>query len=231
MKRMVAALLLAVILTIGTVLPAAAAETAVGAWAVNHKAGSYLSASEKKIFDKAVKDLVGVVYTPVLTLGKQVVSGTNYAFLCTAQTVTASPSYSWKVLIVNRSVKGKVKLVKVNSFSYKSVKTRKNIYKASTAPGAWSYSKEGTSSKGAPTAAKRALKKATKQRTGISLTALALLGKQVVAGTNYRLLCRGTLTDQFATSCLYVADVYQTPAGDCELVLCEVINLPKYLKY
>ena len=151
MKKMVAALLLAVILTIGTVLPAAAAETAVGAWADNHKAGSYLTASEKKIFNKAVKDLVGVVYTPVLTLGKQVVSGTNYAFLCTAQTVTASPSYSWKVLIVNRSVKGKVKLVKVNSFSIKSVKTRKNVYKASTVPGAWSYSKEGTSSKGVPT--------------------------------------------------------------------------------
>lgn len=231
MKRIVIALLLAVILTVGAVVPATAAEALDGAWTVNHKAGTYLTASEKKIFDKAVKDLVGVVYTPVLTLGKQVVSGNNYAFLCTAKTVTASPSYSWKVLIVNRSPKGKVKLVKVNSLSYKNVKTRKNAYKASAAPGAWSYSKEGTSSKGVPTAANRAFKKATKQLTGLSLTALALLGKQVVAGVNYRFLCRGTMSDQAATSCLYVADVYQDAAGKCKLTSCWIVNLPKYLKY
>lgn len=212
-------------------LPAAAAEALDGAWTVNHKAGSYLTTSEKKVFDKAVKALTGVKYTPVLTLGKQVASGTNYAFLCTAQTVTANPSRSWKVLIANRSPKGKVKLVQVNSFSYKNVKTRKSAYKASAAPGSWSYSKEGTASKGVPTAANRALKKATKKLTGLSLTALALLGKQVVSGVNYRFLCRGTMTDQAAASCLYVVDVYQDAAGKCKMTSCRVVNLPAYLNY
>ena len=229
-RRILLAVLLAAILTIGTVLPAAAAELA-GGWQINTKVGSYLTAGEKKVFDKAVKDWDGVGYTPVLTLGKQVVAGTNYAFLCLAQTVTATPSYAWKVMIVNRSVKGKVKLVQVNNFSYKSVKTRNSAYKASDAPGAWSYSREGASSKGVPSAAKRAFKKATKQLTGLFLTPLALLSQQVVAGTNYRFLCRGTMTDQFATTCLYVADVYQTPAGECEMTYCKVVNLPKYLKY
>ena len=52
-RRILLAVLLAAILTIGTVLPAAAAELA-GGWQINTKVGSYLTAGEKKVFDKAV---------------------------------------------------------------------------------------------------------------------------------------------------------------------------------
>lgn len=228
-KRTLIALLLATILMIGTVMPAAAATA--GGWKINHKAASYLTKSEKKVFEKAVKKLDGVAYTPVLTLAEQVVAGTNYAFLCTAASVTASPKYSWKVLIVNRNLKGKAKVLKVNSFNVKRIKTRNSAYKTSNLSGGWAYSNEGTTSKKIPSAAKKAFGKATKNMVGVSLTPLALLATQVVAGTNYKFLCRGVIMNAEGTSCLYEVDVYKDLQGKCEVSSCKVINLSKYLKY
>lgn len=231
MKRhVIIALLLVALLCVGAVLPASA-EKLSGGWEANAKAASYLTRTETKIFNKAVKGLTGVEYAPVLTLAKQVVAGTNYAFLCKSTTVTADPVQSWKVLIVNRSAKGKVKLLKINKFNFKSLKTRKTPYKYSFAPGAWEYSGEGTASKGIPTAAKKAFKKAAKGLVGVSYTPLALLGTQVVAGTNYKFLCRGDIMDGLTTSCLYEVIVYSDVQGKCEITSSAVLNLPAYLKY
>lgn len=227
-KRMFVALLLVAILTIGAVLPASAA---TGSWKINTKVGTYLSKADKTVFNKAVKGMKGVTYTPVLKLAEQTVNGTNYAFLCTAKAVASSPKNSWKVLIINASPAGEAELLKVNSFSYKSPKTLKTPYKSSSDAGSWVYSKQGKSSKGVPSAAKKAFDKAVKKLDGISLTALALLSTQVVSGTNYRFLCRGKTVGKSSTSCLYVVDVYKNAKGKCKVSSCSVLNLPKYLKY
>ena len=120
-RKMLVALLLVAVLTLGAVLPAFAA---TGSWKINTKVGTYLSKADKKVFDKAVKGMKGVTYTPVLKLAEKTVNGKNYAFLCTAKAVTKSPKYSWKVLLINASSSGEVELLKVNSFSYKNPKTQ-----------------------------------------------------------------------------------------------------------
>ena len=51
----------------------------VGGWTSYHK----LTAEDQKVFDEALKGLVGVTYTPN-EVKTQIVNGTNYRFLCTA---------------------------------------------------------------------------------------------------------------------------------------------------
>ena len=224
-RKMLVALLLVAVLTLGAVLPAFAA---TGSWKINTKVGTYLSKADKKVFDKAVKGMKGVTYTPVLKLAEKTVNGKNYAFLCTAKAVTKSPKYSWKVLLINASSSGEVELLKVNSFSYKNPKTRSTPYKTSST-GSWVYSKQGKTSKGLPSGAQAAFNKAVKNLDGMSLTALALLSTQVVSGTNYRFLCRGNTVTLGSVSCLYVVDVYKNAKGKCKISRCDVLNLPAYL--
>lgn len=228
-KLIIVALLLTVVLTLGAVAPAMADEP--GTWKVNTKAGSYLSSGEKALFKKAIKTLEGASYTPVFRLAKQTVSGTNYAFLCTSTTATASPASAWKVVLVNRSPKGKCKVLKIRNFNITKLKTRGSVYRQPDGDGTWTYNGKAVSSKGVPSAANKAFKKAAKGYAGVSLTPLALLGTQAVSGVNYKFLCRGVATTKKNTICLYEVNVYKNAKGVCEITDCNVINLPAYLKY
>lgn len=49
-----------------------------------------LSEEEKELFKTATAKLLGVKYTPE-SVAVQIVAGTNYRFICTAQTVTREP--------------------------------------------------------------------------------------------------------------------------------------------
>jgi hypothetical protein len=61
-------------------------------------------------YKKAMKELVGVDYKPVLYLGKQTKSGSNYMILCRSQAVYPNAPYEWSLVTVSKSAKGKVKL-------------------------------------------------------------------------------------------------------------------------
>ena len=50
-----------------------------GGWTPYHP----LTAEDKKIFDEAMKGIIGVIYTPQ-SVSTQVVNGTNYRFKCTS---------------------------------------------------------------------------------------------------------------------------------------------------
>ena len=57
-----------------------------------------------------------------------------------------------------------------------------------------------------------------KKDGSVDYEALALLGKQIVAGTNYAYLCKATVVAPDAQPYLAVVFVYQTLEGDCELL-------------
>lgn len=56
-------------------------QTLPGGWSPYHD----LTPDDKKVFDEAIKDLVGVVYSPS-KVSTQVIAGTNYRFKCSAST-------------------------------------------------------------------------------------------------------------------------------------------------
>lgn len=53
--------------------------TMVGAWTPFHK----ITPAEQEVFDIAMKNIIGVEYTP-FSVSTQLVNGTNYRFKCTA---------------------------------------------------------------------------------------------------------------------------------------------------
>ena len=57
-------------------------------------------------YKKAMKELVGVSYSPVAYLGSQIVSGTNYLVLCRSKGVYPGASYGWSLVTIYSNLKG-----------------------------------------------------------------------------------------------------------------------------
>ena len=92
------------------------------------------------------------------------------------------------------------------------------------ADGGWSV-KTTVSAMSIDKQARHALTKAMKEYTGYVLKPLALLGTQVVAGTNYCFLCYGSTVTQSPTHSLCKAYVYEGLDGKARITGIEEIAL------
>lgn len=75
-----------------------------------------------------------------------------------------------------------------------------------------------------PQDAQMAFEKAAEGYVGISFKPIALMGTQVVAGTNYMFLCVGNKVVQNPRTELYVVKVYQDLSGNAEFTSVESLN-------
>lgn len=87
----------------------------VGNWSVDEESVSNgigdISDDIKAAIDEALKSKVSVTYEPIMIMGSQVVSGTNYAVLC--KNVTSS---EWTIVYVYKNLDGKGTLMNVATF-------------------------------------------------------------------------------------------------------------------
>ena len=87
----------------------------VGNWSVDEESISNgigdISDDIKAAIDEALKSKVSVTYEPIMIMGSQVVSGTNYAVLC--KNVTSS---EWTIVYVYKNLDGKGTLMNVATF-------------------------------------------------------------------------------------------------------------------
>ena len=67
----------------------------------------------RQAFDGATEGLVGVNYTPLVLLGTQLVSGTNYSFLCEATVVYPDAQPYYAVVTVYRDLQGKAEILNI----------------------------------------------------------------------------------------------------------------------
>ena len=65
------------------------------------------------LFDKASEKMVGVDYTPVELLEKQIVSGTNYKFLCESKVVSPDAAVQKAVVIIYEDLEGNAEILDV----------------------------------------------------------------------------------------------------------------------
>ena len=79
-----------------------------GGWTLNDSFA--VSADAQQAFDKAMEGLVGVNYQPVGLLGTQLVSGTNYCFLCEAAVVYPNAQPYYAVVTVYADLQGKAEV-------------------------------------------------------------------------------------------------------------------------
>ena len=87
----------------------------VGSWSVDGESVSKgigdISDDIKVAIDEALKSKVSVTYEPIMIMGSQVVSGTNYAVLCKNET-----SSEWTIVYVYKNLDGKGTLMNVATF-------------------------------------------------------------------------------------------------------------------
>ena len=143
-------------------------------------------------------------HQPVTVLASQIVSGTNYAYLC--RTVPISDyEPDWKIAVVYEDLEGNA------SFSNIAAST----VQAPTEQLAGGITEAGPE---LTAEAKTALEEATATLTGESYDPLVLLGTQVVAGTNYYILCECTYSDQNATTFYSIVTVYAGVDGTRSII-------------
>lgn len=143
-----------------------------------------LSGEAREAFDKALESYDGASLFPVALLGKQTVAGANYAILCQSQAVAPNAAAGLKVVVVGRDLQGNSSLLAVNDFRLTDYVRREDSAAAAPVPGGWTVNTEFP----APEADER-LSEACAAVMNETVTPVALLGTQVVAGLNYAVLC------------------------------------------
>lgn len=144
-------------------------KTAVGTWTgFDFK----ISAEAEKVFKETLGKLIGVKYQ-LIAVATQLVSGTNFCFLCEATPATRSPVTSLVEGFVYQPLKGDPRITEILP-----------VVECHRAPGAW----EGFHK---PTAEEMKLFDGAVKIVGSKFEPLAVTEK-VVAGMQYCYLCKAT---------------------------------------
>lgn len=193
-----------------------------GAWEFSGVAADNCTQEEKDIFTKALSDIGGASYEPKDVIATQTVAGTNYAFLCVTTPVVPNAESHWSIVTVYADLEGNAKVINVADVDPASLSTLDNAPEAGD--GAWtSKAKEKTAD------VPQTVSDALANNDGIALSPIAILGTQLVAGTNYRILCYGTTATAEPQTNLYVADVYEAVDGTAEITAVSVFDLAAYV--
>ena len=157
------------------------------------------------VLEKATEQMTGVVYTPVAYVGSQVVAGTNHLVLCKSEPVVPDAVQTYVLLTIYEDLQGKAEITEILESGAEAG--------APDLMGGWN----APDSPALTNEAKAALEKATEKLVGAKYTPIALLGTQVVAGTNYSVLCEITATSPEAEPNYSVVIVYENLEGGAEI--------------
>ena len=171
-----------------------------------------VSVEQKKYFEDAVSQLDGYFYEPVALLGTQIVSGTNYCFLCRPSVTADNAAGPYVCTYIYVDLQGNASFIKDERLVRPSTETSDGV----TVPGGWSYaeSNEITSD------IRNILYSANEKNTDVTYEAIAYIGSQVVAGTNHAILCKTMPSDSGKDnkSSLVLVYVYEDLQGNCEII-------------
>ena len=186
-----------------------------------------LTDEETEIFMNAAGAQAGMDLQPVAVLATQVVAGQNIAYLCKGTPTTQDPIAEWDIVVVYNDLQGEASISSVTPIDLADVKTTEDASSVE-AVGAWEVV-DATSGVAMTAEAAQAFSKAAENYDGIMINPLALLGTQMVAGTNYLILGTGHAVVQDPIASLYVATVYEDLEGNCEFTDVSQFDLLAYI--
>ena len=187
-------------------------------------------------FNNAIKDYSKEKLEVVALLGKQVVAGTNYMFL-------AKTDNKYKIVIVYTDLEGiskvsKVsvytdlegisKVSKVSDFDYSKFVNKDLNSNNEMLSGGWYTESSNIDYKLEDEKIEKMYESATKELTGVEYKPLLVVGKQIVSGTNYAILCYGKPIVPNATTDIYLMTIYNDLNGNSEITGISYINLAEY---
>lgn len=212
-----------------------------GSWKTNTQAESHVTDDQKATFNKAVNSSSNGVAAesttdsasgsqagngqnadaqPIAVVASQVTSGTNYAYL-------GYKDGTWCVFEIAVDTDGNPTLVSTHNVDVANVQTT-DATSGDVLPGGWAASDAETGTL-EPKEVADAFSQAMGKWTGVSLKPIALLGSQVVDGTNYRILCAGSAVAPKANTQLYVATINVDANGTASVSDVSGLNLGGYL--
>lgn len=142
-----------------------------------------LTESVTTLFDKAFEGLVGASYTPTALLATRLTTnGRQYRVLCRQTMVYPGAQEVYVVVTLQRGWFGQASIVEIgDAIDFTDLMEE--------AMGGWQEPESPVLTDAATTA----FQKATDGLVGVNYVPVALLSTQVVAGTNYRILCEATV--------------------------------------
>lgn len=196
-----------------------------GGWQVSEDAApSLLTPEQAEVYQKAMEDHTHADNEPVSVIGQQVVAGMNYAYLCKASAVKSDVQPMWNILVVYAALDGSATFTSASPLELGAVRTLESAA-PEEAVGAWE-APEPTVAAALPAEVQGALD----AQTSYELVPQALLGSQVVAGTNYQVLCIGRPTaDENARYRVYDATVYVDLEGKAEVTSLAALDIISYV--
>lgn len=180
----------------------AAAET-LGGWTAAEDTA--LTDDQRSLFEKALEGLAGVGYEPVAYLGSQVVAGLNHCFLCKATVVYPGAEPTYKLVYIYEDLDGNASLTDVVDLLGDG---------SEVLPGGWSIAEDAAMSEDV----QAAFDKAMESLLGVDYEPVAVLGSQVVAGMNYKILCKATVVSPEAKTGYALVTIYSALDGHAEVL-------------
>ena len=180
-----------------------------------------VSVEHKKFFEEAVGQLDGYFYEPVALLGTQIVSGTNYCFLCKPTVAANNAAGSFVYTYIYVDLQGKAIFLKDERVVLPGTEAANDD--GTPMVGGWSYAESAAITD----EIKNAVYKAVEAKGGDAYEPVAYIGSQVVAGTNHAILCKTmpSVSGQDTASSLVIVYVYEDLQGNCEITDTENVKL------
>lgn len=163
--------------------------------------------------DKALEGQVGATYTPVAYLGSQIVSGHNYMLLCRVAPVTADPVETYAIVSIYEDTEGNAQMTNVSDFCVETYLGRENL------AGGWSEPETVELTDDILEAYEKA-----QENSDADYTPLAVIGQQVVAGMNYRILAAEKNVEPGHENNYVIVTLYKALDGSAEIT--DVAKMP-----
>lgn len=195
-----------------------------GGWTIVGEGKVQMPEEAQEAFLAVTKELVGATYVPVAYLGSQVVAGRNYSILCTRTLVTANPVTDLAVLTIYRDLQGNATLTNVADFDLGAYTQKEDTGAPEALPGGWFAPETAEAMDAMPQKAATAYAQALEGFAGNNLTPVALLGTQLVAGTNYAFLCHSSLVTLEPVVSMQLVVIYADLQGNATVSNIVTIN-------
>ena len=166
----------------------------------------------KALFDQAMEKLLGVDYIPVAYLGSQVVAGTNHCFLAQAKVVVPDAQPAYKLVFLYQKLDGTVEILSIADFDFAALLGFETSAETPMV-GGWIPSEAAEITE----KVKALFDKALEGLLGVDYAPVALLGTQIVAGTNYCILAHATVVVPGTQPAYKLISLYAKLDGTVEL--------------
>ena len=181
--------------------------------------------AELKAFTEASKNYTEMKLEPIAFLGEQVVAGKNYMFFAKGYKDGEKNNVAYKIVVVYKDLDNKSSITSVKDFDYSKYVSKSIDYKAEELSGGWTAVAPERPSALEDANDHEVFTKAIEGLAGVAYAPVAVVAKQVVAGTNYAILSLGKTSTNPSHDYLFLLTIYKDLEGNVKLSNVAYIDL------